>query len=103
MSETEQRFLAVVEVDSGTLLIGDPAYVLPRASTGRAGVDYDEIEVTRDPPAAMYFAGQPVLLIQQFGGDGTFPVFGEFDDGELIALHINLDPPVDDDDEKEDE
>jgi hypothetical protein len=37
----ERRLLGAVEVDSGTLLVGDPCYVLPRRATGSPSVDYD--------------------------------------------------------------
>jgi len=40
---SERRLLGWVEADSGTLLIGDPAYVLPRASDGKPGVDYQAV------------------------------------------------------------
>ena len=32
----------------------------------------------------------PVLLLGAFGGDGTFPVFGEFEDGELLRVTIEF-------------
>ncbi len=92
MSETERRLLGMVEVDSGTLLIGDPLYVLPRAATERLGVDYQEVVDADATRYAMPLAGMPVLLLQRFGGDGSFPVFGEFANGELVAVHIDLDP-----------
>ena len=39
--EFYRRFLGVVEVDSGTLLVGDPIYCLPRAKDGKSGIDYE--------------------------------------------------------------
>ncbi len=96
---TERRPLGWVEVDSGTLLIGDPLYVLPRASEGKLGVDYQAVI---DAPAELHaqpLAERPVLLLQRFGGDGSFPVWGEFDGEELIAVRIDLDPPLDDEDD----
>ena len=66
----ERRFLGVVEVDSGTLLLGDPLYCLPRAKDGRPGIDYESIIGASDKPAS-YLGGQPVILIGRFGGDGT--------------------------------
>lgn len=98
---TERRLLGWVEVDSGTLLIGDPVYVLPRASAGKPGVDYQAVI---DVPADLHaqpLAQLPVLLLQRFGGDGSFSVWGEFDGAELIAVRIDLDPPVDDEDDEE--
>lgn len=103
MSELERRFLGMVEVDSGTLLIGDPTYVLPRAATRRAGVDYQEVIEAVASEVASRLGGQPVLLLQNFGGDGSFPVVGEFLDGELVGVHIDLDPPMDDDDDDDED
>jgi hypothetical protein len=92
----ERRFLGIAEVDSGTLLIADPGYVLPRASEGKPGVDYEEVVQAVGTIHAQPLAGMPVVLLQNFGGDGPFPVFGDFDDGELVGIWINLDPPMDD-------
>ena len=36
----ERRFLGMVEVDSGTLLVGDPLYCLPDGARDGAGIDY---------------------------------------------------------------
>lgn len=92
---TERRFLGIVEVDSGTLLVGDPAYCLPSIEHGKAGIDYSAILAVGATPSAR-LAGMPVLLLGQFGGDGTFPVFGEFEDGELMRVTIEfIDPPED--------
>jgi hypothetical protein len=89
----EHRFLGVVEVDSGTLLVGEPAYCLPSAEHGKAGIDYASVPQAPDePPSSL--AGGMVLLLSQFGGDGTFPVFGEFEAGELVRVTIEfIDPP----------
>jgi len=37
---TEQRFLGLVEIDSGMLLVADPSHVLPSADENKPGVDY---------------------------------------------------------------
>jgi hypothetical protein len=95
---TELRLLGYVEIDSGTLLVGDPGYVLPRAADGRTGVDYQAVIDARSVPAQA-LAGQPVLLLSNFGGDGTFPVYGEFDEGELVRVTIEFEGPSGDDDE----
>ncbi|CAN5416596.1 hypothetical protein BH20CHL6_BH20CHL6_08870 [soil metagenome] len=53
MSETERRFLGMVEVDSGTLLIVDPRYVPPRAATegpGRTRGDADRVKTAVGQP-----------------------------------------------------
>jgi hypothetical protein len=36
----ERHFLGVVDVDSGTLIVGDPSYLLRHAAQDREGVDY---------------------------------------------------------------
>ena len=91
----QRRFLGVVEVDSGTLLVGDPIYCLPRAKDGTPGIDYESIIGAGDEPAS-YLAGKPVILLGCFGGDGTFPVFGEIDEyGELVRVTIEFVEPDD--------
>ena len=84
----DRRFLGYVEVDSGTLVIGDPAYLLPRKETGREGVDYEA--VIEAAGAVGPLAGMPVLLLQSFGGDGTFPVFGEYEDDDLVRVLVEF-------------
>lgn len=91
----ERRLLGIAEVDSGTLLIGDPAYVLPRERDGRTGVDYEEVARADSTIHGQSLARKPVVLVQAFGGEGSFPVFGEFSDGELVSIWIDLDPPMD--------
>ena len=88
-----RRFLGMVEVDSGTLLIGDPLYCLPRLAEGTPGIDYQAvIEGT-----AGYLAGQPVLLLGGFGGDGSFPVYGEYDEyGEMTRATVEFVGPDED-------
>lgn len=89
----ERRFLGMVEVDSGTLLVGDPSHVLPWKEGGKSGVDY-QAAIAADPTiVATPFAGTPTLLIQDFGGDGTFPVFGEFDGRDLVRLIVEFEGP----------
>ena len=85
---SSEKLIGVVEVDSGTLVIGDPVYLLPHAARGKGGVDYEAVIGACDPIGRL--GGQPVLLLQQFGGDGTFPVFGQYEDGELIRVTIDL-------------
>ena len=101
--EVKRRFLGVIEVDSGTLLLGDPVYCLPHAERDKAGIDYESIIRAPNEPAS-YLAGKPVMLLQQFGGDGTFPVFGEIDEyGELVRVTIEFIELEDSDDEDSDD
>jgi hypothetical protein len=91
----ERRFLGVVEVDSGTLLLGDPLYCLPEAASRRSGIDYAAVLAAPDDPAAP-LDGRPVLLLGRFGGDGTYPVFGELEDGELVRVTVEFVGPGED-------
>jgi hypothetical protein len=92
---TEHRFLGLLEVDSGTLVIGDPLYFLERAADNKPGVDYATV-VAAPIEVASYLDEQPVLLVQSFGGDGTFPVYGVFEDGELVRITVEFEGPDDD-------
>ena len=96
----ERRFLGLVEVDSGTLLIGDPGYFLPRAEEGHAGVDYQAVVGAGAGEVAVPFANDMALLIQDFGGDGTFPVYGEFEGGELVRVCVDLIPLGEEEDDE---
>ena len=98
MTERVSSFLGLVEVDSGTLVIGDPGYLLPHAASGSPGIDYGEVVGAPDTWPAQPLADKPVLLLQRFGGDGTFPVYGEFEGNELKAVLIDFVP---DEDEEE--
>jgi hypothetical protein len=90
--KTQRTLLGFVEVDSGTLLVGDPAYCLPDVREGRAGIDFQAV---LDAPSghAHPLAERPVLLLGRFGGDGTFPVIGEFEDGELMRVIVEFVEP----------
>ena len=88
----ERRYLGVIEVDSGTILVGDPTYLLARRSDGGDGADYQEVSDADPAPAAAPLGDRPILLIQNFGGDGTYPVYGEFEDGELLRIYVDFDP-----------
>lgn len=91
----ERRFLGEVEVDTGTLLIGDPGYCLPHTMDGTPGIDYETIIAAPDQPAS-YLGGKAVILLGQFGGDGTFPVYGEIDEsGQLVRVTIEFVGPED--------
>ena len=93
----ERRFLGMVEVDSGTLLVGDPPYCLPDAERGQAGHRLPGRH-RRPGRAGGLPRRRPVLLLGRFGGDGTFPVYGEFDeDGEFLRATIEFVEPDEDD------
>lgn len=88
----DRRLLGYVEVDSGTLLVGDPMYVLRHEADGRTGVDYETVleATSKAQGPVVRLAGQPVLILQQFGGDGSFPVYGEFEDDMFARVVIEF-------------
>lgn len=88
---TERKFLGVIEVDSGTILIGDPAYLLPSARDRKPGVDYQAVIDAPREPDSVPFAGGLTMLVNA-GSDGPYPVYGEYDDEGLLRVCILLDP-----------
>lgn len=89
---TERRYLGYVSVDSGTLLLGDPVHVLPSEHDGKPGLDYQEVLDADANTAAVAVAHNLALLVQNFGGDGDFGVFGEFEDKELLRIVVDFEP-----------
>ena len=94
-STSKSVYLGQVEVDSGTLLVADPVYVLPNAEQGRTGIDYTVL--TSMAGAVTPVAGGMGLLLANFGGDGSFPAFGEIEDGEMWKLTVLFVDPSEDD------
>lgn len=88
----ERKYLGVVDVDSGTLLVGDPAYLLARKAAGVEGPDFQEVVDADRAPDGVQLGERLVLLIQGFGGDGTYAVFGEYEDGAFVRLIVEFDP-----------
>jgi hypothetical protein len=94
--EDRVRFLGTVEVDSGTLVLGDPVYVLPSAEHERAGIDWQTV---LDAPSERMvpLVGGAAMLLSGFGGDGTYPVFAELDeDGVVYRVSIYFVEPGED-------
>ena len=96
--KVERRVVGIIEVDSGTVVVGDPAYTLPSAADGKSGIDYEAV-LTDDDSHGRQLADQPVVLLANFGGDGAYPVIGEFEDGEFMRAIIEFEPLDFDDDE----
>ena len=76
----DRQVLGFVEVDSGTLRTDDEAYL----------GDDRELAVGTGAALAPDAFAAPVLrdtalLIGRFGGDGTYPVIGEFDEAGALA------------------
>jgi len=81
----ELKELGVVGVDSGQLIITDPCYI----NTLPVYEKLCDIDGQVYFPRGFEGAG---VKITGFGGDGIFPVFGEYDkDGLLVKVVIDLD------------
>ena len=81
---TGPRFLGVVEPDSGTLLLSNPADCLFATASGRTGTDFSAIVAAPDEPGVC-LVGRPMLLIRCFSGDGAFPVFADGDENGVVS------------------
>jgi hypothetical protein len=83
--------IGIIEVDSGTVVVGDPLYTLPSQERGKPGIDYSAV-LTDVESHGRQLAGQPVVLLANFGGDGAYPVYGEFEDSEFMRATIEFEP-----------
>ena len=58
----ERRVIGIIEVDSGTVVVGDPCYALPSAERGKPGIDYSAIPHLTGAPAYQLADRHVVLL-----------------------------------------
>ena len=93
MTEEEWRLLGAVEVDSGCLVIGDPGCLLPFGRDAKPGLDYQAVTDADWRQPATPIARDLALLLQRFGGDGRFPVYGRFDGPELVSVRVDFIEP----------
>lgn len=106
----ERRKIGEVSVDSGTIIISDPAYLPTRRTFDKAWQSrYAASEHSAVELALAERNGQPLpplvpfepfqinfsVGLVAFGGDGTYPVYGDFDGARLAAVHIDFDPAAD--------
>jgi hypothetical protein len=86
-----EKLLGHVSVDSGTISIGDPCYIV--------GEDYEWKDVCdkffpdendRRGENSIEFAGH--IMASTLYGDGTYPVYAEYQDGRISGLRIDFDP-----------
>jgi hypothetical protein len=89
---TTRKYLGTVDVDSGSIWIGDPCYVMGDDASHRVrdwGDDYcdkyfadllDQKKVNNEP------LGQGVgVAVPNFGGDGSYPVFVTYGRDGLVT------------------
>jgi hypothetical protein len=81
--------IGIVAVDSGLLVIVDPAYTATSSGLNCATSDelYDECCTTRTGPVMPPLRGDGRLAVSlgDFGGDGVFPVYAERDEHGLTS------------------
>lgn len=85
--------LGYLAVDSGTIMIGDPCYTLPNdgsCRTKEAKNWLKFVEATREAISEP-FGKDTALVLNNFGGDGRFPVYGIYRNGMIAEVHIVLD------------
>lgn len=87
--KVERRVIGIIEVDSGTVVVGDPAYALPSVQDAKPGIDYSPV-IADVESHGRQLADQPVVLLSNFGGDGAYPVIGEFEDDEFMRAIIEF-------------
>ena len=57
----------------------------------KPGIDYSAV-LPDGERTARQLADQPVVLLSNFGGDGAYPIIGEFEDGEFMRAIIEFEP-----------
>lgn len=87
----ERKFVGLVEVDSGTMVVGDPLHLLARPDGTTPGVDFQAV-IDAESDEVQPFASGSSLLLSLAMGDGTYPVFGEWEDGEFMSITVYLTP-----------
>lgn len=111
-STVTKKLIGAVEVDSGTVIIADPAYVMTKKRYEKI---YDDIQWLKvQVPDALVLAGASADFMERYGeaigafapqtvepgivvsrtqvGDGSFPVYAEYsDEGDLLGLTIRFD------------
>jgi hypothetical protein len=103
-----RKQIGEIGVDAGLCWIGDPCYVLHKDAPPQAiGRDWDEFcdLLGKEYPTAKQFdydLGHPGLgvVVSTGYGDGTYPVFAEFnEDGRIAKFWVEFIGPDDEADE----
>ena len=96
---SSQRQIGTIGVDAGLCWIGDPCYILhkeePAGEIGKSWKEFcDMIDHDSRHTQFNYRKGHPGLgvCVQTGYGDGTYPVFAEFNsDGVLARVIVDFD------------
>lgn len=81
-----------VAVDSGTLMISDPCYVLRHDIKFDPLAEYQKVIDNVESPC-WSMINQLALGFGGFGGDGRYPVYGTYDElGLLRKVEIEFNP-----------
>lgn len=99
----EWSLVGHVGVDTGQIMVGDPSYLDDFVNDDFAGEKEPEYSYSGAAATSVYRGGGVIGQFDQFEnptgravvtptafGDGVFPVYQIFEDGELVGLHIDL-------------
>jgi hypothetical protein len=83
----KRKLIGHLGVDSGVLWITDPAYLTPDSVDEEDGNGPRRLELNQQMKAHEKFA----ICLDDFGGDGLFPVYATFeDDGTIRQVIIDF-------------
>lgn len=115
-----RKLIGHVSVDSGTIMIIDPCYVLPDdRGDGDDGLNYPTEchpdSPFNDSPSSVYLravghtaengdrygAWHLGMITGTYYGDGSYPVYAEIEGSRVRRITIDFDPGSDEDDDDE--
>ncbi|ANT41069.1 hypothetical protein BI024_gp65 [Streptomyces phage Nanodon] len=100
---TERVQIGTVDVDSGTIFIGDPCYTATNDASHR--IESWSEWCKRSPfGEKQYDVTEPAgsgagLSIPTLWGDGGYPVYAEIENGRIARVTVDFDPTYDDDED----
>lgn len=97
MKRKESVKIGEIGVDAGLVWIGDPCYILHKGEDfppelGKSWDEFCDIVLGKEPssgPTVVDFDGLGVVASTGYG-DGTYPVFAEFEDGRVKKITIEF-------------
>jgi len=84
-------------VDSGTVMIGDPCYVLPRKVYDDPGVDYEELlkEWEKSDYKENSISLHGVNVFSTPWGDGSYPIYAVIKGSKIMRLIVDFEEEED--------